>query len=99
MVEFVLGIDGGGSGTRAMLARPEGPVLGRGDAGPSALGQGIAQAWRNVEIAVHHAFEDADVPWPGWNHCAAVAALSGVSNPPWRDAFLAADRGFALLDA
>jgi glucosamine kinase len=99
MVEFVLGIDGGGSGTRAWVARAEGPLLGRGDAGPSALGQGIAQAWRNVELAMRHAFDDADVPWPGWDKCAAVCALSGVSNPPWREAFLAGDRGFARLDA
>src|SRR5207237_4328416 len=56
-------------------------------------------AWRNGELAVHNAFDNADVPWPGWQRCAAVAALSGVSYPPWKDAFLAADRGFALLEA
>jgi glucosamine kinase len=99
MVEFTIGVDGGGSGTRAWVARVHGPLLGRGDAGPSALGQGIEQAWRNVEIAARGAFDDADIPWPGWAKCAAVCALSGVSNPPWREAFLAADRGFALLDA
>ncbi|MBC5766262.1 BadF/BadG/BcrA/BcrD ATPase family protein [Ramlibacter albus] len=99
MVEYVLGIDGGGSGTRAWLARVAGALLGRGDAGPSALGQGVAQAWRNVELSARAAFEDADVAWPGWHTCAAVCALSGVSNPPWREAFLAADPGLALLDA
>lgn len=99
MVEFVIGVDGGGSGTRAWVARPSGPVLGRGDAGPSALGQGIGQAWQNIEHAVRAAFDDADVAWPGWPRCGAVCALSGVSNPAWRDAFLAADRGLALLDA
>lgn len=99
MVEFAIGVDGGGSGTRAWMARAQGPVLGRGDAGPSALGQGIAQAWGNVEQAIREAFADADISFPGFEHCAAVCALSGMNNPPWRDAFLAADRGFAMLEA
>jgi glucosamine kinase len=98
MVEFLLGIDGGGSGTRALLAR-EGALLGQGQAGPSALGQGIHQAWLNVELAVRRAFESARLPFAGWESCAAVAALSGVSHRPWRDAFLESDPGFAMLDA
>ena len=45
MVEFLLGVDGGGTSTRALLARRDGPVIGQGQAGPSALGQGITQAY------------------------------------------------------
>ena len=100
MVEFLIGVDGGGSGTRALLAHAQGrAVLGHGEAGPSALGQGIAQAWRHVELAIRRAFRNADIETPPWQRCAVVAALSGVSNPPWRDAFLAADPGFARLEA
>ena len=99
MVEFVIGIDGGGSGTRALLAPLRGPVLGQGQAGPSALGQGIHQAWLNIENAVLRAFDAAGLPFAGWHVCAAVAALSGVSHRPWRAAFLEADPGFALLEA
>jgi glucosamine kinase len=97
MVEFLLGIDGGGSGTRALLAR-DGTLLGQGRAGPSALGQGVHQAWLNIESAVRRAFEQARLPFPGWSRCAAVAALSGVSHRPWRDAFVEADPGFAVLE-
>ncbi|MEY8690213.1 MAG: ATPase, partial [Leptothrix sp. (in: b-proteobacteria)] len=41
---YLIGLDGGGTGTRARLASPDGRVLGSGEAGPSALGQGVAQA-------------------------------------------------------
>jgi glucosamine kinase len=96
MVEFVVGIDGGGTSTRALLARTAGPVIGRGRAGPSALGQGIGQAWRNVELAVQHAFADAGLQ-PRRRACALGAGLSGVGNVPWREAFAAADPGYGAL--
>lgn len=99
MVEFLVGIDGGGTSTRAVLARRAGPVIGQGTAGPSALGQGIAQAWHNVELAIRHAFLHAKLPPAPREHCAIGAGLSGVSNLPWREAFVAADPGYAQLAA
>lgn len=98
-VEFLLGVDGGGTGTRAVLARREGPVIAHGQAGPSALGQGIAQAWRNIERAIRSAFEAAQLPVPAWDRCAVGAGVSGVSNRSWRNAFLAGNIGFARLEA
>jgi glucosamine kinase len=99
MVDFLIGVDGGGSGTRAVVQRIRGEAMGRGQAGPSALGQGVAQAWRNVEAAARAAFESAGLPQPGWDRCALAAGLSGVSHPPLRDAFLAADPGLGRLEA
>jgi glucosamine kinase len=99
MVDFLIGVDGGGSGTRAMLARRGGPVLAEGEAGPSALGQGIAPAWTAVLQAIRVAFERAGIPVPPWKRCALAAGLSGVSNPPWRDKFVAQDKGFGKLIA
>jgi glucosamine kinase len=98
-VEFLLGVDGGGSGTRALLARRDGVVIGRGRAGPSALGQGLAQAWRNVELAIRAAFASARLDVPAWERCAVAAGLSGVSHHPWCDAFVAGNIGFAHLEA
>jgi glucosamine kinase len=98
-IEFLLGVDGGGTRTRAILALRDGTVLARGEAGPSALGQGIAPAWRNIELAIRAAFDAARLPVPPWIRCAAGAGLSGVSNHPWRDAFVASNIGFAHLQA
>lgn len=99
MVEYLIGIDGGGSGTRALLQRVQGEILGTGSAGPSALGQGIAQAWDNVLAAIRRAFDAARLAVPPWDRCAVAAGLSGVSHAPWREAFLARDPGFAHLAA
>ncbi|CAG1017935.1 glucosamine kinase [Burkholderiaceae bacterium] len=99
MVEFLVGVDGGGTATRALLARRGGPVLGQGHAGPSALGQGIAAAWAQVQLAVTNAFASAGIDVPPWERCAVGAGLSGVSNRPWRDEFVARNPGFGRLIA
>lgn len=96
--KYLIGVDGGGSGTRAIVQRAGGGVVGAGQAGPSALGQGIAQAWRNVEAAVRDAFAVAGLMLPGWDQCELAAGLSGVSHAAWRAAFEAADPGFARLE-
>lgn len=95
--KYLIGVDGGGTSTRAVVARLDGPVLGRGQAGPSALGQGVLQAWRNIALATQHAFSAAGLPMPAWDQCAVGAGLSGVGNAANRDAFLAAHPGLAHL--
>lgn len=97
MTEYLIGVDGGGSGTRALVHRLTGEVVGAGVAGPSALGQGIPQAWGNVLAAVRRAFEAGGVAVPPWRRCVLAAGLSGVSHAAWRDAFVGADPGFARL--
>src|SRR5256714_1260845 len=99
MVEFLIGVDGGGTATRAIVARRGGPVIGQGHAGPSALGQGIAKAWTEIERAVGKAFDHAGVAVPARERCALAAGLSGVSNRPWRDQFVARNVGYAPLIA
>ena len=99
MVDYLIGVDGGGSGTRAVVQRVRGEVLGTGAAGPSALGQGIAQAWDNVLAAIRVAFEAAGLSVPPWSRCVLAVGLSGVSHGPWREAFVARDPGFARLEA
>jgi glucosamine kinase len=98
MVEYLIGIDGGGSGTRALVQRLDGETVATAQAGPSALGQGVAQAWDNILGAIRGAFASAGLPVPHWRRCALAAGLSGVSHAPWRDAFIACDPGFAGLE-
>jgi glucosamine kinase len=98
MIEFLVGVDGGGTATRALVARRDGRVIGQGQAGPSALGQGIEPAWVQVQLAIGNAFASAGTSAP-WERCALGAGLSGVSNRPWRDEFVARNVGFAHLIA
>jgi glucosamine kinase len=96
-VDYLVGVDGGGSGTRALLQRAGGEVIGTASAGPSALGQGIGQAWEHIESAIRAAFEVARITVPSWDRCVLAAGLSGVSHAPWREAFIARNPGFAAL--
>lgn len=87
MVEFLVGVDGGGTGTRALLARPDGTLLSHGEAGPSALGQGVAAACLQVQDAIAAAFSAANRPLPEWSRIALAAGISGVHTIALRDAF------------
>lgn len=82
-----------------MVEHVRGGTVGTGSAGPSALGQGITQAWANVEAAVRQAFAAAQLAVPPWHRCSLAAGLSGVSHAPWREAFIAGNPGFARLEA
>lgn len=90
-VRWWVGIDGGGTSTRAVVADASGKILGRGEAGASALGQGAEQAWRHVAEAVAH----AGVPGLELKDCALGLGLSGTGVPAQLQAFVAADPGVA----
>ena len=83
-VRHWIGIDGGGTTTRALIADPQGRILGRGQAGPSALGQGAEQAWRHIEQAI----VAAQVPGLALQDCALGLGLSGTGVPSQLQAFL-----------
>lgn len=97
MIEFLLGVDGGGTGTRVLVADRQGVVLAQASAGPSALGQGVDAAWHEILTAIRSAFTSLKHPTPHWSRCALGAGLSGVNHRPWRDAFLAQNPGFAHI--
>jgi len=95
-VRYVAGVDGGGTGTRARLQARDGALLGQGEAGPSGLGQGVAQAWRHVMQALDAAFAAAGLPPAPPAHIALGLGLAGAGVTTQREAFLRADPGYAL---
>ena len=98
MIKYLLGVDGGGTGTRVLLAARSGAILAQASAGPSALGQGVAAAWEQILTAVRQAFAVAGLTVPAdWSACALGAGLSGVHHQPWCDEFVATNPGFARL--
>jgi glucosamine kinase len=97
MIEYLLGVDGGGTGTRVLLANRQGAVLAQASAGPSALGQGVAAAWQHIMAGVQKAFSLAGLEVPALSQCALGAGLSGVHHQPWRDQFVEQNPGFAHL--
>ncbi|MFS2026540.1 BadF/BadG/BcrA/BcrD ATPase family protein [Massilia sp. GER05] len=100
MIDYLIGVDGGGTGTRVRLARfsPHGVVeLAQGASGPSGLGLGIARAWASVQDAVAQAFAAAGIEQPSLDRIAIGLGLAGVHNRQWAQAFEQADPGYAAL--
>jgi glucosamine kinase len=97
MIDYLIGVDGGGTGTRVRLARADGTELAQGASGPSGLGLGIARAWEAVQQAVAAAFAASGVQQPSLDRLAIGLGLAGVHNKQWAAEFVAADPGFAAL--
>ena len=88
MARFLIGVDGGGTGTRAVVADLRGRILGHGAAGPSGLALGIDAAWMAVRDAVAEALTDAGqqaIP----QETTIGLGLAGANHVPWAEAFLA----------
>ena len=96
-LRFLVGVDGGGTGTRLRLADLEGRLLGQGAAGPSALGQGSEQAWRHIGQALQQAAQSAGIDTPPPQQCAIGLGLSGAGIPKAARSFLDSNPGYAVL--
>lgn len=97
LIDYAIGVDGGGTGTRVRLARADGTALAQGAAGPSGLGLGIARAWDAVQQAVAAAFAAAGVQQPSLDRIAIGLGLAGVHNKQWAARFLAENPGYAAI--
>ncbi|MDP3862125.1 MAG: BadF/BadG/BcrA/BcrD ATPase family protein [Phaeovulum sp.] len=87
---FYLGIDGGGSGCRAVLADASGRVLGRGIAGPANVCTDAEAALANVLVASAQAMAGVCVP-------AEVVAVLGLAGANVAAGVLAARLPFARV--
>jgi glucosamine kinase len=102
MIEYFIGVDGGGTGTRVRLARrshsePFGTELAQSQGGPSGLTHGINNAWDAINAAIASAFAAAGIAQPSNGAIAIGLGLAGVHNKLWASQFIAANPGFASL--
>ncbi|MBN3805912.1 ATPase [Paraburkholderia sp. Ac-20336] len=79
---FLIGVDGGGTGTRVVLGDAQGRELAQATGGPSGLGLGIAGAWQSIQSACGEAFARAGMAL-GWSRCVLGCGLAGVNNRDW----------------
>ncbi|QDQ26327.1 ATPase [Chitinimonas arctica] len=86
-LEFLIGVDGGGTGTRIRVADRDGRELARGSAGPSGLGLGIDVAWLTIRACIARTFRESRLHFDP-STCAIGLGLAGVHNPAWAEAFL-----------
>ncbi|QYF94111.1 ATPase [Massilia sp. PAMC28688] len=97
MIEYLIGVDGGGTGTRVRLASADGVELAQGSGGPSGLSLGISNAWQSIDEAINKAFASAALARPANAHIAIGLGLAGVHNQQWAAEFQAASPGFGAL--
>jgi glucosamine kinase len=97
MIEYLIGVDGGGTGTRARLARIDGTELAGSRSGPSGLSHGIDQAWTSVNDTIGKAFAAAGIGQPAIGKVALGLGLAGVHNKQWAAQFMAANPGYGAM--
>jgi glucosamine kinase len=92
-----LGIDGGGTTSRARLADEAGRVLGEGLAGSSNLTLGIEHAAASIRAAADGAFAAAGLPLSEQGRAAAGLGLAGANLPALAEGLRAVPLPFASL--
>lgn len=85
---FLIGVDGGGTGTRIVLADAHVRELAQAASGPSGLGLGVERAWQAIAAGCADAFAQAGAALD-WSRCVLGCGLAGVNNRDWLAAFLA----------
>ncbi len=97
MIDYLIGVDGGGTGTRVRLAGRDGVELGQGHGGPSGLALGIASAWQSIDGAIQMAFDAAGIERPAPYSIGIGLGLAGVHNPEWAGEFSDAAPAFGAF--
>lgn len=88
-MRIVLGVDGGGTGCRAAVAKAGGPILGFGSGGPSNIASDPDRAAHHVLTAARDALAAAGDPCP-IGAVTAVLGLAGANAPGTADRLRAA---------
>lgn len=94
---YWVGVDGGGTGTRVVLADACGVELAQAVGAASGLGLGVTRAWAAIEAACAQAFASAGLRLD-WAQCALGCGLAGVNNRDWLADFIARAPRLAALD-
>lgn len=95
-IPYFLGIDGGGTGTRARVTDAGGRVLGGGVAGPATLRLGSEATWAALMVAGDAALAEAGVSTAVHSVHAGIG-VAGLSRPGARDGVVAKQHRFATL--
>jgi glucosamine kinase len=110
MMEFYLGIDAGGTRTRARLVSDRGELLGAGEAGPANTPSGLPQALRAIEEACSQAVAGAGLATAEVSTVHAGMGIAGLNRRgyleglkahpfPFRTVAFASDAAIANLGA
>lgn len=88
MAQLFIGVDGGGTGSRAVVADQNGTILGRGSSGAANIVTDPEQAVHHILEAVSKAFQMAALDTNFYAQSHAVLGLAGANIASARDAIL-----------
>lgn len=77
-IDYIIGIDGGGSGCRAAIADRDGNMLGQGTAGPANATSDLNGTIQSIKNALTEAADDAGLPDPALAKARGHAGIAGV---------------------
>ncbi|MBQ0710527.1 MULTISPECIES: BadF/BadG/BcrA/BcrD ATPase family protein [unclassified Ochrobactrum] len=77
---YILAVDGGGTGCRALLADRNGAAIGRGTSGPANIGADPSTALDNIMCAAKQAAHDAGLDHSILGETCAVLGLAGANS-------------------
>ena len=97
-IKYLIGVDGGGSGTRVVVTDREGKVHSVANGAPSALALGIEQAWEAILNTIASAFYHGNLSVPMFSECAIGLGLSSANNIIWKNQFLLHNPGFKIIE-
>jgi glucosamine kinase len=78
-IRFAIGVDGGGTGCRVVIADRDGTVLGRGTSGPSNIATNLDEAAKNIRESINAAAGDITASGSVYSHSSAVLGLAGAN--------------------
>ncbi|AAL53422.1 MULTISPECIES: N-acetylglucosamine kinase [Brucella] len=81
---YLIAVDGGGTGCRALLAKADGNVISKAVGGPANIGADTAMAIANVMETVTRAVHDAGLHISRLDETGAVLGLAGANSIPDR---------------
>ncbi|RKP51842.1 BadF/BadG/BcrA/BcrD ATPase family protein [Pararobbsia silviterrae] len=84
---ILIGVDGGGTGTRIAVSRSGSASIRLAEGPASALSLGVANAWDVVAGLCAQALDTSIHAMP-WSRCVMVAGMAGAHHLPWREQFL-----------
>jgi len=96
-ITYLIGVDGGGTGTRVAIADINGVELARASAGTSGLINGADIAWTSIVNAINDAFSRLNQPVSALSQIAIGMGLAGVHNKRWAANFAEKNPGFAFM--
>lgn len=97
-IKYLIGVDGGGSGTRVVITDTNSNFIAESHGEPSALSLGIERAWQSILHTIIAAFDSAQIATPMLVECAIGLGLSGVNNSQWKKEFLFRNPGFKIIE-